>query len=153
MVEAPLLAASRPRPIIVGSIELLDHELRTRCLDLFNTFQESGQSERNDTVVSEASRILENRLRTVTGSSDGSNAKQLVTSAFNGDKPRLRVSNVRAEQEAVQLLFLGTFGFIRNQVQYKLLGNVPAERVLQVLGWVDYLLGVIAQVEPVTDAP
>jgi hypothetical protein len=143
--EPSLLSAGRPRPILVGSIEILDHELRTRCLDLFNQFQESGQSDRNDTVVSEATRILENRLRTVTSCEDGKNAKQLVTLAFNVDNPVLVVSSVRAEQEAAQLLFLGTFGFIRNQVQHKLLGDMPAERVLQILGWIDYLLAVISQ--------
>lgn len=149
--QAPesLLTAARPRPVLVDSIEILDHELKARCLDLFNKFQEAGQSDRNDTVVAEASRILENRLRAVTACEDGSNAKQLVTLAFNSQKPRLRVSAVVAEQEAVQLLFLGTFGFIRNQVQHKLLGDLPAERVLQILGWMDYLLSVIEQAERV----
>jgi uncharacterized protein (TIGR02391 family) len=122
-------------------------------LDLFNQFQESGQADRNDTVVAEASRILENRLRAVTGCTDGSTGKQLVTLAFNGQKPKLRVSSVPSEQEAAQLLFMGTFGFIRNQVQHKLLGSLPAERVLQVLGWIDYLLSVIEQAERVADAP
>lgn len=142
---ASLLTASRPRPVLVGSIEILDHELRTRCLDLFNQFQESGQSDRNDTVVSEAARILENRLRAVTACEDGRSARQLVTIAFNVENPVLVVSSVRAEQEAAQLLFLGTFGFIRNQVQHKLLDDIPAERVLQILGWIDYLLSVISQ--------
>lgn len=151
--EGSLFTASRPRPVLIGSIEILDHELRTRCLDLFNQFQESGQSDRNDTVVAEASRILENRLRAVTGCADGSTGKQLVSLAFNGQKPKLRVSSVPSEQEAAQLLFLGTFGFIRNQVQHKLLGSLPAERVLQVLGWIDYLLSVIEQAERVADAP
>jgi len=150
---APLLSAARPRPVLVDSIEILDHELRARCLDLFNQFQEAGQADRNDTVISEASRILENRLRGVTRCEDGSNAKQLITLAFNVQKPGLRVSSVVAEQEAAQLLFLGTFGFIRNQVQHKLLGDLPAERVLQVLGWIDYLLSVIEQAERVEDAP
>jgi len=140
-----LLNTARPRPILVGSIEILDHELRTRCLDLFNQFQENGQSDRNDTVVSEATRILENRLRIVTSCDEGKSAKQLITQAFNLDNPILTVSNVRAEQEAAQLLFLGTFGFIRNQVQHKLLGEIPAERVLQILGWIDYLLSVISK--------
>lgn len=143
--DMPLLSAGRPRPVLVGSIEILDHELRTRCLDLFNQFQESGQSDRNDTVVSEAVKILENRLRTVTSCEDGKNARQLVTLAFNIEKPILEVSKVRAEQEAAQLLFLGTFGFIRNQVQHKLLGDMSADRVLQILGWIDYLLAVISQ--------
>lgn len=151
--EVSLLTASRPRPVLVDSIEILDHELRTRCLDLFNQFQESGQSDRNDTVVAEASRILENRLRATTGCTDGSTGKQLVNLAFNVQKPLLRVSAVPAEQEAAQLLFLGTFGVIRNQVQHKLLGSLPAERVLQVLGWFDYLISVMEQSERVVDAP
>jgi len=151
--EPALLQAERPRPVLVDSIELLDHELRVRCLDLFNQFQETGQSERNDTVVSEATRVLENRLRRAVEMPDGTAVKALVKTAFHPDSPKLRVSAVWAEQEAVQLLFLGTFGFVRNQVQHKLLGSLPAERVLQVLGWVDYLLSVIAQAEAVEDAP
>lgn len=143
----------RPRPVVVGSIEILDHELRARCLDLFNQFQEAGQAERNDTVVAEASRILENRLRKVLGADDGKSAKQLVSDAFNAKSPRLVVSNVPAEQESAQLLFLGTFGFIRNSVQHKLLANMPAERVLQILGWTDYLLSVIDQSQTQTNAP
>jgi hypothetical protein len=145
--EASLLSVRRPRPILVDSIEILDHELRSRCLDLFNQFQESRQPDRNDTVVSEASRILENRLRTAISCHEGASAKQLVSLAFNPEKPMLVVSSVRSEQEAAQLLFMGTFGFIRNQVQHKLLGAMPAERVLQILGWTDYLLAVIAQAE------
>ncbi|EDM82230.1 TIGR02391 family protein [Limnobacter sp. MED105] len=154
-ISAPesLLTAARPRPVLVDSIEILDHELKARCLDLFNQFQEAGQSDRNDTVVAEASRILENRLRSFTACEGGSTAKQLVTLAFNTQKPMLRVSAIVAEQEAVQLLFLGTFGFIRNQVQHKLLGNLPAERVLQILGWVDYLLSVVEQAERIENAP
>lgn len=150
---SPFLDLSqRPRPVMVGSIEILDHELRARCLDLFNQFQESGQADRNDTVVAEASRILENRLRKVLGADDGKSAKQLVSDAFNAKSPRLVVSNVPAEQESAQLLFLGTFGFIRNSVQHKLLANMPAERVLQILGWTDYLLSVIDQSQSQTSA-
>lgn len=145
--------SQRPRPVIVGSIEILDHELRARCLDLFNQFQESGQADRNDTVVAEASRILENRLRKVLGADDGKSAKQLVSDAFSAKSPRLVVSKVPAEQESAQLLFLGTFGFIRNSVQHKLLANMPAERVLQILGWTDYLLSVIDQSQAQTHAP
>ncbi|AZR36563.1 TIGR02391 family protein [Xanthomonas vasicola] len=141
----PLELVERPRPVLVSSIDILDHELRARCLDLFNQFQESGQSDRNDTVVAEASRILENRLRRVLGADNGTSAKQLVSQAFNNKSPRLVVSNVQSEQDSAQLLFLGTFGFIRNSVQHKLLENMAAERVLQILGWTDYLLSVIDQ--------
>lgn len=151
--SALLDLSQRPRPVLVGSIEILDHELRARCLDLFNQFQESGQADRNDTVVAEASRILENRLRKVLGADDGKSAKQLVSDAFNAKRPRLVVSNVPSEQESAQLLFLGTFGFIRNSVQHKLLVDMPAERVLQILGWTDYLLSVIDQSQAQSNTP
>ena len=144
-LEQPLSQASRPRPVVISTIEILDRELRDRCLDLFDQFQKSGQSDRNDTVVAEASRILENRLRTILGCDSGMTAKQLVTLAFNPDKPRLVVSAVRQEQDAAHLLFLGAFGFIRNQVQHKLLDNLAPERVTQILGMFDYLISVINQ--------
>lgn len=148
----PLELAQRPRPVMVSSIDILDHELRARCLDLFNQFQESGQSERNDTVVAEASRILENRLRRFLGADSGMSAKQLVSEAFNTKSPRLVVSKVQAEQDSAQLLFMGTFGFIRNSVQHKLLESMAAERVLQILGWTDYLLSVIDQSQTQTSS-
>jgi hypothetical protein len=140
---------SRPAPVVIDSIQILDAELRKRCLDLFGQFQNNGQPERNDTVVSEAMRILEDRLRTILRCDVGMTARQLSVMAFNPDKPRLRVSAIRAEQEAAQLLFQGTFGFIRNQVQHKLIDDLPAERVLQILGWIDYLLAVINQSEQI----
>lgn len=146
-LEQPLSQASRPRPVVINTIEILDRELRDRCLDLFDQFQKSGQSDRNDTVVAEASRILENRLRTILGCDSGMTAKQLVTLAFNPDKPRLVVSAVRQEQDAAHLLFLGAFGFIRNQVQHKLLDNLAPERVTQILGMFDYLISVINQAQ------
>ncbi len=142
-----LSMAVRPRPVTVSAIEIIDAELRTRCLDLFANFQESGQSERNDTVISEASRILENRLRDLLKSDSGMNAKQLSTLAFNPDKPRLVISKVRAEQDAAHLLFLGAFGFIRNQVQHKLMADLAPERVMQVLGMFDYLISVMNNAE------
>jgi len=49
----------RPRPILLESIQLLDPMLRKRCLDLFADFQETKQHDRFDTVIAEATRILE----------------------------------------------------------------------------------------------
>jgi len=151
--STPSDLSQRPRPVLVGSIEILDHELRARCLDIFNQFQESEQTDRNDTVVSEASRILEHRLRTVLNAEDGKSAKQLISDAFNPKNPRLVISNVASEQEAAQLLFLGTFGFIRNSVQHKLLQNISAERTLQILGLIDYLLSLVDQSQIQSSAP
>lgn len=140
--ETFIAGAVRPKAVVIRSIELLDTELRDRCLDLFNQFEESGQSERHDTVVTEATRILENRLRILTRSTDGAIGNELVARAFAGTKPLIRVSEVVAEQEAVHLLFRGAFGFIRNRVHHKLLSDLAPERVLQILGLIDYLISV-----------
>lgn len=138
-----LSKAARPAAVLVDSIEILDEELRGRCLDLFKQFRESGQSERHDTVITEATRILEHRLRLLTRSDASLTATDLVNKAFSGEAPKLRVSEVVPEQKAVHLLFLGTFGFIRNPVHHKLLSDLPSERVLQVLGLIDYLISVL----------
>ncbi|MEW6658065.1 MAG: TIGR02391 family protein [Thermodesulfobacteriota bacterium] len=129
----------RPRPIIIGSIEILDKELRQRCLDLFAQFREGGQHDRLDTVVNEATRILEDRLRFLSSASATCTGVDLAKHAF-GQPPALIVSDVAAEQEAAHLLFRGVFGFIRNAVHHRLIETLQPERVLQIVGMVDYLL-------------
>lgn len=129
----------RPRPIIIGSIEILDKELRQRCLDLFAQFREDGQHDRLDTVVNEATRILEDRLRFLSSASATCTGVDLAKHAF-GPTPALIVSDIAAEQAAAHLLFRGVFGFIRNAVHHRLIETLQPERVLQVVGMVDYLL-------------
>lgn len=139
-LDQSVACARRPKPVMIDSIEILDTELRQRCLDLFNQFEESGQSERHDTVVSEATRILEHRLRTLTRSIDAATGADLAARAFGGGTPVIRVSDIKGEQEAVHLLYRGVFGFIRNPVHHKLLSDLAPERVVQILGLIDYLL-------------
>jgi len=138
--QPKLAKVDRPRPVVVDSIQILDSELRERCLDLFDAFHEDGKHERFDTVIAEATRIFETRLRALASAPQECVGVDLAKAAFGGDQPMLRVSDVRSEQEAVHLLFRGTFGFIRNPVQHKLLGKLSPDRVLQILGFIDHLL-------------
>jgi len=138
--EDSLVKVRRPKPVIIDTIQILDSELRERCLDLFASFQEDGSHERLDTVIAEATRILETRLRALAKANQTCVGVDLARAAFAGTPPSLKVSDVAAEQEAAHLLYRGTFGFIRNQVQHRLLGELNPERVLQVLGMIDYLL-------------
>lgn len=134
----------KPSPVIVESVELLDADLRRRCIDLYKQFRDTGESERFDTVVTEATRILEHRLREITGSD--AKGMQLASSAF-GKKPLLRVSCHEAEQEGVHALFRGVFGFIRNRVHHSLHPDMDPQRVMQILGLIDYLLFLIGSAE------
>lgn len=129
-----------PRPIVIESIEILDQDLQKRCLDLFNSFETSGQRDRHDTVLTEATRIFEDKLRKICGASTDVSGVDLAQYAFSGQNPRLVVSNVPAEQEAAHLLIRGVFGLLRNVPHHRLLGELQPERVLQVLGTLDYCL-------------
>lgn len=145
------LETKRPRPILIDFIEILDPELRSRCLDLFQSFKQDGQHERLDTIVTEATRIFENKLRSISGAPADCVGVDLATYAFGGKTPKLIISEVTAEQEAVHLMFRGVFGFIRNHVHHQLVENLLPERVLQIVGMIDYLIFLIqnsTRVEP-----
>lgn len=57
-------------------------------------------------------------------------------------------------QEAAHLFFRGYSGLVRNEVMHRLVESYTKERVLQLLGTVDYLLFLLskAQVEKAGDA-
>jgi hypothetical protein len=129
-----------PPPIVFNSIEILDAELNARCLDLFTTFVQNSQAERFDTVVMEATKILEHRLRHAANLDSSHDGVKLVTAALGGAVPLIVLSPNPGEQEAAHLLFRGLFGFIRNPFHHRLMGTVAQQRILQILGIVDYLL-------------
>lgn len=123
----------------MAHIEIVDQELRERCLDLFNDFDESKQTHRFDTVVGEATRILEDRVRRLSGLGTDVSGVDLMKSAFGGTSPKLRLSTNASEQEGAHLLFRGVVGFIRNPVHHRL-EKIERERAIQILGFIDYLL-------------
>jgi hypothetical protein len=136
----PDKSINRFRPVVLESIEIRDLDLRKRCLDLLAQFREDGQHDRLDTVVTEATRILEDRLRALSSAPSTCTGADLSKYVFGSPSPRLIVSDVSAEQESAHLLFRGVFGFIRNSVHHRLISTLQPERVLQVVGMVDYLL-------------
>jgi Protein of unknown function (Hypoth_ymh) len=138
----PPAGVERPRAVVLESIEIRDLDLRRRCLDLFAQFHQDGQHDRLDTVISEATRILEARLRELAGADASSFGVELAALAFRPPSPRLSVSEVQAEQEAAHLMYRGIFGFVRNSAHHRLLGELQPERVLQIVGMVDYLISV-----------
>jgi hypothetical protein len=107
-----------------SALEIHDPELHNRCMDLYNQFASDGQLDRLDTVITEATRILEQRIRIATNAPAEIVGIKLASYAFGGDKPRLVVSEIESEQEGAHLLFRGVFGFIRNSAHHKLLGEI-----------------------------
>jgi hypothetical protein len=139
---APVSIERQRRPVVLDTIEIQDTELRKRCLDLFAQFREEGAHDRLDTVVNEATRILEDRLRSLTGAPATCTGVDLARYGFAVPDQRLNVSDLPAEQEAAHLLYRGVFGFIRNSVHHRLVETLQPERVLQIVGMIDYLISV-----------
>jgi hypothetical protein len=125
------------------SIHILDEQLSDRCLDLLLKFVAEGRADRFDTVLQEAGRILEVRLREAAGAAQDLAGVELAKFALGGPNPPLVLSTVPAEQEAAHLFFRGVFGFLRNPTHHRFLGQLALERVMQHLGLIDYLLGLL----------
>ena len=91
----------------------------------------------------EATKILEHRLRHAAGLDSSYDGVKLVTAALTETNPPIRLSSHQGEQEAGHMLFRGVFGFVRNPFHHRLMGTVAQQRVLQILGMLDYLLQLV----------
>lgn len=148
--DKSVVSVSDPLPPVLTSIEISDPELRRRCLALVLQFINSLEHDRLDTAVTEATRILEHRLRNAIGADAKDISLDLATKAFGGRQPLLVVGETPAEQEAVHLLFRGVFGYVRNPAHHRLLGQMRPQRALQVVVMVDYLLSILSGAERTT---
>lgn len=124
------------------NLEILDDELRKRCLKLLRGDDFENQL---DTVVREMSVILESRIRSRAEIKDKSTGPALMGKAFGGDNPILTFSDDKDLQESAHLLYRGYSGFVRNEVMHKIITTFTKERVIQLLGFVDYLLFLLTQ--------
>lgn len=142
-------------PMYLDKIPIFDSELRKRCRSLLSTLDSSikgsdldDRGTQLDTVVREMSVILENRIRNLAGlSSENIEGQDLMSRAFSGPNPLLRFSSDQAIQNSAHLIFRGYSGFVRNEVMHRLVHTFTTERVLQLLGLVDYLLFVLTRAE------
>lgn len=143
---ADSIARDPKGPLVVMRVELLDEGLRHRCGDLYEQFAaDPTHQDRFDTVLRDASVVIESRIREATGLAESLIGEPLLARALAADTGELIFSNDKNEQKAVHLLFLGFFGFIRNSVNHRLVPTYTKERAAQVLGMADYLLFLLSQ--------
>ena len=127
------------------ALPVLDTILRERTVDLYSIFEAGASEERYDTVLREIGAVVEDRLRNVCAAPVGKVGMDLASYAFTGSAPKILLSSNVKEQEGVHHLFRGFFGWVRNPAGHRLLGKVSKERVLQMLGFADYLLGLLGE--------
>jgi hypothetical protein len=126
-------------------IAVVDPILRDRCLGLFEAVMEGGGEDRLDSVIREMSVILEDRVRDLTGYTGKLTGVDLFGVLMAKEPYRIKFSDQKDVQESAHLLFRGYSGFVRNEVMHKLVRSYTKERVLQLLGMVDYLLFILSR--------
>ena len=143
----------RLKSIITGTgysnleIPIVDPVLRKRCLSLLRAITEGGSEEQLDSVIREMSVVLEDRVREVSGHTGKLSGAELLSAVMTKEPPQIKFSNQKDIQESAHLLFRGYSGFVRNEAMHKLVPSYTQERVLQLLGTVDYLLFLLSRAE------
>ncbi len=141
-VKVALLAATAS-----SEIPVIDPVLRKRCLTLLDAIEGSGGTEQLDTVIREMSVILEDRVRELSGFTGKAAGADLFSATMTKDPPLIRFSPEKDIQEAAHLFFRGYSGLVRNEAMHRLVPSYTKERVLQLLGIVDYLLFLLSKAE------
>jgi hypothetical protein len=126
---------------------IIDPVLRERCLGLLRAVVEGGSENQLDSIVREMSVVLEDRVRQVSGYMGKLTGAELFSALMAKDPLHIKFSAHKDAQESAHLLFRGYSGFVRNEVMHKLVHTYTNERVLQLLGTVDYLLFLLSRAE------
>lgn len=128
-------------------VPIIDPVLRKRCLGILNALEEGGTSDQYDTIIREMSVILEDRVRELSGYAGKLSGVQLLGETMGKLPPQIKFSDEKDIQESAHLLFRGYSGFVRNEVMHGLVSSYTRERVLQLMGMVDYLLFILSNAE------
>jgi len=130
----------------IDEIQIIDPVLRERCLDLLRKLYDAGSQVQLDTIVRESSVVLEDRVKTISGIK-GKIGVPLMSAAFGSQPVVIKFSDDRDVQDSAHFLFRGYSGFVRNQVMHRLVPSYNKDRVLQLMGFVDYLLFLLSRAE------
>lgn len=116
---------------------IVDDELRQRCEDLLVA------DHHYDRVIREACVILENRVRTVIGAEEHLTGIPVMELAFSPKNPKLRFSNVEAEQLGAMQLYRSIIAFFRNNTGHHLSDTYTQDDALRFVAWIDLLLAMV----------
>lgn len=133
------LPSAVPAQAVTWPLDVLvrDEELQRRCGDLL-------RAERDyDRVVREACVVLEHRVRERAGKGKDLVGADLMQTVFSPKDPLLRLSDMEEEQRGAMFLYAGVMKFYRNSAGHNIIGTVGELDALQVVGFVDALLGLL----------
>jgi hypothetical protein len=145
-IEADMWPARNSAPVLA----IQDSELSERCLPLLQ------QGANGDTVLREATTILENRIKTSVPSealaeilprSADQSGEKLVNKVFSVGDPVLSVDRDPSKRDAVRKMLIGIFAYPRNEAHHHITDNTSQSWVWSVVGSVDQMLSEIESAE------
>lgn len=141
------LVQALPPQALDSEVFVVDEVLRKRCLPLLRAIDGQGAGDQYDSVIREMSVVLEDRVREVSGYIGNASGADLFGITMARDPVLIRFSPEKNVQEAAHLFFRGYSGLVRNEVMHRLVESYTRERVVQLLGTVDYLLYLLSRAE------
>ncbi|WP_018234460.1 TIGR02391 family protein [Thioalkalivibrio thiocyanodenitrificans] len=143
----PRLLQALPPSTVVSEVVVVDEVLRKRCLPLLRAIDEVGGNDQYDSVIREMSVVLEDRVREMSRHAGNASGAELLGITMARDPVLIRFSPEKHVQEAAHLFFRGYSGLVRNDVMHRVVESYTRERMVQLLGTVDYLLYLLSQAE------
>lgn len=148
----PRLVRAIPPSASDTAVLVVDEVLRKRCIPLLRALDGEGARDQYDSIIREMSVVLEDRVREVARYTGNASGADLFGITMARDPVLIRFSPEKNVQEAAHLFFRGYSGLVRNEVMHRLVESYTRDRVVQLLGTVDYLLYLLSRAEmPATE--
>lgn len=139
----PIKDLMGPIDNITGSKEervlMYDEELNQTVREIRNT------EKTNDRAIDDAVTVLEDRLRTLAELPKSDFGVRLANKALRKDDGKLILSEEANEQESFHFLYRGMLGALKNPTSHSRFRNIPDIRAIQVVQFVDYLVGLLQE--------
>jgi uncharacterized protein (TIGR02391 family) len=134
LAQIRLLQLKRQQPSSAAiPFSSLHPKIADRCQALF-------AAREYDSAVLAAFTAVEEAVRERAGAPATEVGVTLMANAMNPKSPRLRFSNIPAEQEGYLALFRGAIGAFKNPLSHRFVGHADPVRVLELLAFASLLM-------------
>lgn len=118
---------------------VFDDALVARCFKLF-------ENEQYQSAIQNATIVVEERIRAVTGLSDETVGTDLMKKAFAPNHGEVTIGETQSEKEGVLHLYLGAFLTFRNPSHHRFLDDLNEAEAYSILCFLNLLLLLIGEV-------
>jgi len=123
---------------------IADPEIKERCLDIL------GADGNFDRVIREATTILEDRIRKVSGLNSSYYGVKLITEALHHKDGILEIEGEESEREGIYHILRGITLSFRQETHHKICDHFTQDEAMKVMVMIDLLLQIIGRAKKKT---